>query len=198
MRKRMVLLIIILALSMGVVAPGFLLAVEKGGAAEEPGKINVNFTLLLQMVNFIVLIAILYRFLYRPLTNFLAQRQEGIKRSLEEAAATREAAQRALEEYNAKLQASEKHAQAIREAAERAAHEEQQRLMKAAKEEASKFLSVARAEIEQDVKRAKAQLKEEVTLLSLGMAERIIGRNLEARDHQRLIEEYIKEVGNFQ
>lgn len=198
MRKRMVLLIIILVLSMGVIAPGFLLALEKGGAAEKPGIINLNFTLLLQMVNFIVLIAILYRFLYRPLTNFLAQRQEGIKRSLEEAAASREAAQRALEEYNAKLQASEKHAQAIREAAERAAHEEQQRLMKAAKEEASKFLSVARAEIEQDIKRAKAQLKEEVTLLSLEMAERIIGRNLEARDHQRLIEEYIKEVGNFQ
>jgi len=196
--KRGLVILIVLCFSAGLLATAPLFAAEKAGAEERPGIINLNFTLLLQMVNFIVLIAILYRFLYRPLTDFLAKRQEGIKHSLEEASATREAAQRALDEYNAKLQSSEKEAQAIREAAERAAYEERQRLIKAAKEEATEFLAAARAEIEQDVKRARAQLREEVAILSVAVAEKIIRRSLEVQDHQRLVEEYIRGVGDLQ
>ena len=61
------------------------LAAEEAHGAEQSGIINLNRTLLLQVVNFLILIAVLYRFLFKPLTQFLTTRADGIRRSLDEA-----------------------------------------------------------------------------------------------------------------
>ncbi|HYL80641.1 MAG TPA: ATP synthase F0 subunit B, partial [Candidatus Acidoferrum sp.] len=54
------------------------LAAEEAARHEEPGIINLNITLLIQVVNFLILIALLSKFLFKPLTRFLAERAEGI------------------------------------------------------------------------------------------------------------------------
>ena len=68
------------------------LAAEEAHGAEQPGIINLNMTLLIQAVNFLILLIVLYKFLFTPLTQFLATRADGIKRSLEEAKTAKEAA----------------------------------------------------------------------------------------------------------
>ena len=89
MRKNRAQLIVMAAVLLGLsllwAFPS--LASEGAKGEEQPGIINLNMTLLLQVVNFLILIFLLSRFLYKPLTQFLAARAEGIKRSLEEARA---------------------------------------------------------------------------------------------------------------
>lgn len=198
MTKDRVPLVVMAALLFGlallVVIPS--LAAEGAKGEEQGGIINLNLTLVLQVVNFLILIVLLQRFLYKPLTQFLATRAEGIKRSLEEAKAAREAAARAQQEYEARIAATRREAAALREAAVREVEEERQRLLKASRDEATRLLSEAKTQIEQEVKRAKAELRKEVVGLSVGIAERLIARSLTADDHRRLAEQVAQEIGD--
>jgi len=171
------------------------LASEGAKGEEQGGIINLNMTLLVQMVNFLILIVLLQRFLYKPLTQFLATRADGIKRSLEEAKAAREAAAKAQQEYEARIAATRREAAALRESAVREVEEERQRLLKVSRDEAARLLTEAKAQIEQEVKRAKAELRAEVVGLSLGVAERLIGRSLTTEDDRRLAEQVVQEIG---
>jgi len=171
-------------------------AEEAHGGGEQPGIINLNLTLLIQVVNFLILIAVLYKFLFKPLTEFLATRADGIKRSLEEAKTAKEAAAQAQKEYEAQILATRREAAAMREAAVREVEEERQRLLKASRDEAARLVTEAKAQIEQEVKRAKAELRQEVVDLSLGVAERVIARSLTTDDQRRLAEQVIAEIGS--
>ncbi len=197
MTKQRIQLIVMAALLLGL---GLLwafpsLATEGAKGEEQPGIVNLNMTLVLQVVNFLILIVLLQRFLYKPLTQFLATRADGIRRSLEEAKAAREAAAKAQEEYEARIAATRREAAAVREAALREVEEERQRLLKVSREEAGRLLTDAKTQIEQEVKRAKAELREEVVGLSLGVAERLIGRSITTDDHRRLAEQVAQEIG---
>ena len=182
-----------LGLALLVACPS--LASEGAKGEEQGGIINLNMTLLVQMVNFLILIVLLQRFLYKPLTQFLATRADGIKRSLEEAKAAREAAAKAQQEYEARIAATRREAAALRESAVREVEEERQRLLKVSRDEAARLLTEAKAQIEQEVKRAKAELRAEVVGLSLGVAERLIGRSLTTDDDRRLAEQVVQEIG---
>src|SRR5688572_28351867 len=94
------------------VAPGLALAADAGG-----GLISVDWSLAVQMVNFLALLAILYRFLYKPLLAKMEERSVAIKNALEAADAARAEAARQQEENAGRLRAAYAEAQAIRAAA---------------------------------------------------------------------------------
>ncbi len=161
-------------------------------AAEEGGKhslIEINGSLIVQLISFLVLLAVLYRFVYKPLVATLDARSAAIKQQLAEAQAAREAAQRQLAEFEAKLQAAQAEAQTLRERALREAAELRERLTAEAGQEATRLVESARAEIQQDVRRARAELRAEMGGLAVEIAERIIQRSLRGEDHERLVQD---------
>jgi F-type H+-transporting ATPase subunit b len=172
--------------------PGAVLANEGGG---EGGFINLDKTLIIQAVNFGLLLLVLWRFLYRPLLAKMEERTQAIKKSLEEAQAARAEAQREREEHAAKIQAAYAEAQAIRAAALKEAAEEQRRLVEAARGEAARLVESAKAELEQDVRRARQELRQEVSDLAITVAERLIKKSLHDADHRRIVEDAIAHLG---
>jgi F-type H+-transporting ATPase subunit b len=178
-----------------VLPPGLAVAAEAAAKHEEPGIINLNVTLLIQVVNFLILIALLSRFLFKPLTRFLAERAKGIEQALAEAKLAREAAGKAQEEYRAQILATQREAAALREQTQREVEAERQRLLKASQEEAQRMVADAKAQIEAETKRARATLREEVVGLSLAAAERLLGRTMSGDDQKRLAEQYVRELG---
>ncbi len=179
---------------LAALAPGAALAAEGAVAHEQPGIINLNVTVLIQAVNFLILIALLSKFLFKPLTRFLKERADGIERSLTEARAAREAAARAQEEYRTQIQSAQREVAAIREQAQRDVEAERQRLLQAAREETERLLAGARAEIEAETRQARARLREEAADLSVAAAERLLGRALTGDDQRRLVEQYVREL----
>ncbi len=175
-------------------APALLLAAAEG-EKHEPGIINLDKSMILQVINLLILLFVLQKFLFKPLTQFLAKRAEGIKQSLDEARQAREAAAKAQEEYRAQIAATQREAAAMREQAQREVEEERQRLLRASREEAQRLVAEARAAIEQETKRARAQLREEAVNLSVSVAERLLERSLTSEDQKRLAEKYVREVG---
>jgi F-type H+-transporting ATPase subunit b len=172
--------------------------VSWAAAAEKehaPGIVNLDITLLLQAINFLILAAILYKFLFKPLSTFMEKRAEGIRHSLEEAKRARDEVVRARAEYEESLRAARQEAAALRLQMDREIAEERERLVQQSREEAHRMITQARAEIEQEVRRAKAELRGEAVQLSLTAAEQLLRRSLTEADHRRLVEQTIQELG---
>ncbi len=158
-------------------------------AGGEGGLINLDKSLIVQAINFLLLLFILSKLLYRPLLAKMEERSQAIKKSLEEAQAARAEAQKQREEHAAKIQAAHAEAQAIRDAALKEASDEQRRLVEAARAEAARLVEGARAEMEQDIRRARQDLRREVSDLAVAVAERLIRKSLREEDHRRVVQD---------
>jgi F-type H+-transporting ATPase subunit b len=178
----------IAALLLGAV-PSAALANEGGG-----GLISLDKSLVIQAINFGLLLFILIKLLYKPLLAKMNERTEAIRSSLEEAKAARAAAERERAEHAAKLQASLAEAQSIRATALKDAAEEQRRLVDAARAEAARLVEAARSEMAQDVRRARQELRQEVADLATSVAERLIRKSLRDEDHRRIVDDAINRV----
>jgi F-type H+-transporting ATPase subunit b len=177
-----------------LILPGIALAAE-AGAHGEPGIINLDVTILMQAINFLILICLLSKFLFKPLTAFLANRSAGIEKSLAEAKAAHEEAAKAQAEYRAQIREAQREIAAIREQGQREVEAERQRLLQASRNEAERLVAQAKAEIEAETKRAKASLREEVAGIALAAAERLLGRTMSGDDQKRLADQYVRELG---
>lgn len=165
-------------------APVPALAAAGGG-----GLIELNWTLGVQIVNFLALLGVLYALAYKPLLRTLQARSAAIRQQLAEAQAAREEAQRQLAAFEARLRAAQEEAEATRERALREAAEVRERLTAEARQEATRLLEAARAEIAQDVRRARQELRAEVGALAVEIAERLLRRSVREADHERIVQE---------
>jgi F-type H+-transporting ATPase subunit b len=168
------------------------LAAEGGG--HDGGLISLDKSLIIQAINFLVLLFILWKLLYKPLVAKMDERTQAIKKSLEEAQAARAEAERQRQQHAAQIQAALAEAQQIRATAMKEAAEEQRRLVEAARGEAAKLVAGAKAEMDQDVRRARQQLRQEVGDLAVQIAERLIKKSLRDEDHHRIIQEALARV----
>lgn len=183
----------ILALSgflLGALASEAIASTGEGG-----GVISFDKSLIIQAVNFILLMILLTKLLYRPLMAKMDERTQAIKRSLDEAATARAEAQRERDENAAKIQAALAEAQSIRAAALQEAADEQRRLVDAARAEADRLVAATKAELAQDVNRARQELRREVSDVAVQVAERLIRRSLRDDDHRRIVDDAIARIG---
>jgi F-type H+-transporting ATPase subunit b len=179
---RLILVVLSFILPGGAFASGG----EGGG-----GLVSLDKSLIVQAINFLLLLLILWKLLYKPFIAKMEERSLAIKKALEEAQAARAEAQKQREEHAAKIQAAYAEAQAIRATALAEAAEEQRRLVESARAEAGRLVESARAEMAQDVRRARQDLREEVADLSIAVAERLIRKSLNDSDHRKIVQDAI-------
>jgi len=156
-------------------------ASEHGGG----GLISLDKSLIVQAVNFVILLLILQRLLYKPFLAKMEERTGAIKRSLEEAQAARAEAAHQVEENATRLRQAHAEAAAIREQALKEAGEEQRRLVESAK-----------AQMDADIRRAREELRREVADLATAVAEKLVRRSLRDEDHRRIVADTISRLGN--
>ena len=164
---------------------------EHGGG----GLISLDKSLIIQMLNFLILLAILYRLLYKPLLAKMEERSAAIKKSLDEAQAARAEAARQAEENAERLRAAYAEAQSIRAAALKEAAEEQRKLVEAARREAQQLVESAKAQTEADIRRAREELRREVSEIAIAVAEKLVRKSLRDEDHRRIVDETIARIG---
>lgn len=148
------------------------------------------------ILTFLMLLALLAKFAWRPLLQALESRQETIRKSLDDAERARrelEAVQRESEQIvrQARLEA-ESIISASRSDAEKLREEMRQK----AKADAEGILRNAERQIQLETGRALQQIRQEAVDLSVTIASKLIGRNLSKEDNERLIDEAIKQVEN--
>lgn len=167
-------------------------AEEHGGGG---GLINIDKSLIIQAINFAILLFVLHRLLYKPLLATMEARTSAIKKSLDEAQAARAEAQRQGEENAARLKAAYAEAAAIHEQARREAAEEQRRLVDAARAESQRMMDAAKAQLGADVRRAREDLRREVSEIAVAVAEKLVRKSLRDEDHRRIVDDAIAGIG---
>jgi F-type H+-transporting ATPase subunit b len=144
-------------------------------------------------VVFVVLMLFLQKFAWKPLMEGFAKREKSIAAQIEEAAQSAQSASEALRRYEAKLAEAADQINEAMTAARRDAEAAKNRILAEAKAAAERRRDEALAEIEAARVAAQQQVAQRGASLGLSLASRILGRNLKARDHARLVKEFLEQ-----
>ncbi len=158
--------------------------------------IGVNlWTALFTLLNTLTVIFVGTKFLFKPIMKMIQSRQKEIDDMYVEAD-TAKANARAMEtEYKEKLSnAVETGERIVKEATDRG-HAREEEILREAAAEASNMLSKAEAAIAMEKKKAINDAKDEISDMALAIAEKVVGRELNADDQSKLIDDFISELG---
>jgi F-type H+-transporting ATPase subunit b len=140
--------------------------------------IKLDWTLLLQFANFMILLVVLNVLLYKPLRAALAARKATIDGDLAKARATEEQIQAQVAEYEAKLQEARQRGSQERTALRQAAVAEEGRLLGAANEAASRRLQELKGQVADEAASARQALRGETEALARQIAGKVLGRSV--------------------
>jgi F-type H+-transporting ATPase subunit b len=154
-------------------------------------------TVLAQIVNFLVLVWLLKRFLYGPITRAMARREEGIAERLREADATRAAADEEARTYRKKQEQLEQQRKELLEEAREAAAEERRNLEHEARDEVAarkqgwlEQLAAERRSFEQDLRRRSADA-------FYALARRALGDLADAELEAQIVQAFIRQLAGL-
>ena len=155
---------------------------------------NLNATLIVQTIVFLILGWITMKFIWPPLTAALNERQKKIADGL----AAAEKGEKSLVEAQANVAELVKDARVqatkIVDQASRRANEVIDEAKATASAEGQRLVSAARAEVQLDQSRAREQLRKEVAALAVAGASKLLGREIDARAHADLLEKLAVEI----
>ena len=148
-------------------------------------------------VAFLLFLGVLWRAgVWRRLGQAMDERTRRIRSDLENAEAARREAEALLREYREQLQQAREEARQIVEDAKRRADQTRQDLLRRAEADAERVRTRAEQEIQAQLDRAKAELRREMGVLSVRVAERVIGETLDGDRQLRLVDRYIEEIAS--
>lgn len=138
--------------------------------------VDINYTLLIQLANFLVLIFLLNILLFKPVLRHLAERDGKVSKSHEEAKENADRAERLLSEFDSELAAARVKASQAYHALQQEGLAEQRAKVAEAKARAQELIEKARKEIEGEAGKARETLKAEMEKLPKDIAAKLLGR----------------------
>ncbi len=145
---------------------------------------------------FLVLLFILGKYAWGPILTGLQKREEHIRKSIEDAEKAKADADQALLEYQRKLAAANRDAEAILEKGRKDAVRLAEEFKQSAQEEARQLRQRVQADIEAAREQALQEIYRQSTELATELAGQIIGRTLNAEDHRDLLQESLNKLQN--
>jgi len=146
------------------------------------------------ILTFLVLVALLARFAWRPLLQALEGRQAAIAKSLEDAAHARQELERLNRESAQMMQQARVEAEAIVSRSRSDAEVLREELKQKSRAEAATIVTNAEKQIQLETARAIQQIRSETIDLSVEIASKILRRQVSKADHEGLIEETLQQV----
>jgi F-type H+-transporting ATPase subunit b len=146
------------------------------------------------ILTFLVLVALLAKFAWRPLLQALESRQESIRKSLDDAQKAKQELERLHAESAEIIRQSRVEADAIVTRSRGDAERLREEMKQKARAEADAIVKNAERQIQLETGRAIQQIRREAVDLSVMIASKLIQRNLTKEDNERLIEEALKQV----
>lgn len=156
--------------------------------------LGIHFpSLLIYLINFLLVLGILYAFAYKPILRLMDQRADRIRESLEASERAREEAASSQEAIQAEIVEARREGQRLmdqaRETVERYRGEEMDR----ARQEAEAFVERAKADIQRERDTAIDEVRINFGDLAITAAERVIRNSLDRQAHEELITQVLEE-----
>ena len=146
------------------------------------------------IVTFLVLLALLAKFAWRPLLQALESRQERIRKSLEDAERARQELERLQQESAKMMQQARIEAESIVTQTRADAERLREELKQKAKDEADNILRNAQQQIQLQTRQAIQQIRHEVADIAVLLTSKLLERNIAKEDNKRLIDDTLKQI----
>lgn len=148
-------------------------------------------TLLAHILNIVVLFLVLRFLLYKPIKNFMENRANSYTQREEDVAATEKKARELKEKYEAQLKSAQDESENIVLDSRRDANKRADEIIKQAREQSTEMVELARKEIREERANAKVVMREEVADLAVGIAGRILEREVSKDDNKHIIDNFL-------
>lgn len=158
--------------------------------------ISVNvWNILISLLNLVLLFLIVKRFLFKPVKRVLAERQASIDGQYAAAAEARRLADERQEAWESRLAQVDTEADARLAHADEAARRRAEQIVRKADERAEEIMRSAENEVALERRRASEDMKREIVELGTALAEKMLERELCAKDHRAMIADVIGRIG---
>ncbi len=155
---------------------------------------NINLTIFAQAITFAILIWFTVKFVWPPLLSAIETRQKTIADGLADAERAKHDLELAAKRSADILREAKEKAAEIVAGGEKRATEIIEQAKAQAKTEGDRIVAGAKAEIDQEVFRAKEQLRTQVSAIALAGAGKILGREIDAKAHNDLLDKLAAEL----
>jgi F-type H+-transporting ATPase subunit b len=182
---------LLIALTALAAAPAF--AAEHGEGSPNVFSGDVG-NALWTLVIFLLVVFVLGKYAWGPILKALQAREDFIREALEKAKRDRDEAETRLKEYEARIANARAEATAIVDEGRRDAEAVKRSIEEQTRVEAEKMLSRAKHEIQLASDTATKDLYNLSARLATDMATKILGREISAQDHTRLINESLSSL----
>jgi len=151
--------------------------------------VELNFyEIIMQVVNFLILLYLLNRFVFSKLQSFLDQRQQEIADNLKKAEEQRLETQKIMEEQQHQLQQARRQALEIKEEAENMAKKNGEQILKEAREKSNKVLEDNKQQLIYQANKTREDLVDYLA----GVSSRIVSKVLSSKADQKMMDEEIQ------
>ncbi|AKF05462.1 ATP synthase F0 subunit B [Sandaracinus amylolyticus] len=157
---------------------------------EHHAEIN-TFELGGSVVNFALLLLVLFLLMRKSLPEFLRNRRASVVEGMEEAKRVKEEAETKYKEYSARIDNLDAELDRLREEMRRAGMDERDRIVADASKRAEKMRDEARFLIEQQMKQLREDLTREAIEAAVAAAESMLVQSTNAQDQERLAKDYL-------
>lgn len=150
----------------------------------------INTSLIFwEVITFAILLFLLYRYVYPPIREQIQKRQSQIEQAIDEAEKTRSEARQLLADYRKQLDEARGEARRILDESRRQGEAQRERIRNEAREEGDRIIQRAREEIGRERDTALREVRGEVAGMVIEASERVLGREVNDDEHERLISE---------
>ena len=153
-------------------------------------------TIVFTLINLLIIFLIFRFLLYKPVCKMLDKRKEMAASEIDEARKAKEAAQKAEEEYTARLADAKAEASEIMKQATLRAQKREEEIVDEANKKAAEIRNKAEESIERDKQRALNEIKNEISDIVVMAAGKVVEKEISASDNEEIISKFLEEVGS--
>ena len=155
----------------------------------------IPWTFVAQICNLFIQMYLIKRFLFKPVHERLEKRRAAADAEIIQAEETKAKAEAIRAEYERNMQDARQKANEILDSARNTAAIQSEKILKEAQDQTFAMKNKAEKEIAQEKKKAVNEVKGEIGDMAVEIAAKVIEREINEKDHEKLIDEFISNVG---
>ena len=153
------------------------------------------WTVIFQILNLLLLMVLFKKYLFKPVMEILEKRQAEIEGHYQEAQQAETDAKAMKADYESKMAGARQEADRVIKTATESANAMSASIVEDARTQADQIKRRAQTEIDLERRRAFDEVKGELSGIALDIASQVIEREVNEKDHEAFIDEFIKNVG---
>ncbi len=156
----------------------------------------VPWNFVATLCNLFIQVYLIKRFLFKPINGILEKRRAMADAQIRDAQKAKEEANAIKSEYEQNMLEAKSRASEILTSAQRTAAIQSEEMLKEATAQAAALRAKAESDIAQEKRKAVNEIKDEIGGMAMEIAGKVIEREISEKDHAKLIDEFIANVGD--